>query len=108
MPQLSLDSTVQELYETPIGHDVLEKVLLQLNISTEWIDRSFIGRRKLRTLAKLSNKMLGEEFWNTLIALVNSEKDVPADRIPGKVGPIKPAWWKEAVVYQIRSNEGTD
>ena len=50
MPQISLDSTVRELFETPVGHDVIEKVLLQLNISEKWITNPLIGNRKIRTL----------------------------------------------------------
>ncbi len=101
MPQISLDSTVRDLYETPVGHDVIEKVLLQMNLSEKWILNPIIGKRKIRTLSKLTGKQMGPEFWQTLIALVNSEPDVPADRTSEKPCAVKPAWWKEAVIYQI-------
>ena len=101
MPQISLDSTVRELFETPVGHDVIEKVLLQLNISEKWITNPLIGNRKIRTLSKLTGKQLGDEFWQTLITLINSEPDVPADRTAHVSGKVTPAWWKEAVIYQI-------
>ena len=101
MPAISLDSTVKELFETPVGHDVIEKVLLQMNLSGKWITNPLIGNRKIRTLSKLTGKQLGAEFWQALITLVNSEPDMPADRIPGRTGTVRPAWWKEAVIYQI-------
>ena len=101
MPQISLDSTVRDLYETPVGHDVIEKVLLQMNLSEKWILNPIIGKRKIRTLSKLTGKQMGPEFWQTLIALVNSEPDVPADRTSENSCAVKPAWWKEAVIYQI-------
>lgn len=101
MEKLSMNSTVQALWETPVGHDVIEKVLLQLNISEKWITNPIVGRLRLKTLSSLTEKRLGAAFWSALVALVNAETGVPADRIPGAVGSIKPAWWKEAVIYQI-------
>ncbi len=98
---LTMESTVRELYETPIGHDVLAKVLLQMGIAEKWLQNPIIGGRKLKTLAKLTQKQFDAAFWQALIDLVNAETAIPADRIAGAVGGIRPTWWKEAVIYQI-------
>ena len=97
MANITLDNTLRELYETPIGHDALGKVLMQVGISENIIKKGPIGARKLRTLAKLTGKALGDNFWATLLKLVNSEQgEVYISR-----GEITRKWWKEAVFYQI-------
>ena len=95
--KVSLNSRIGELYATPIGHDTIYKVLLQLGLSEKIILNPLVSSLKLRTLAKLTKKQLGEGFFDTLLHLINSEKDVPA----GGNGPITETWWKEAVFYQI-------
>ncbi|MBR3839613.1 MAG: alpha-glucosidase [Erysipelotrichales bacterium] len=95
--KVTLDSKIKDLYRTPIGHDTIGKVLLQLGISDFAITNPVVGNLKLRTLANLTKSKLGSGFFDTLLHLINSEKDVPAD---GK-GEITETWWKEAVFYQI-------
>ena len=97
MKKLTLDSQVKDLYETVIGHDALAKVLLQLNISEKAITNPLVGSLKLKTLASLTKKQLGPEFFNALLHLVNTELEQPVV----KKGNITPKWWKEAVFYQI-------
>ena len=97
MAKITLDNTLKELYETPIGHDTLGKVLMQIGISDGMIKKGPIGNRKLRTIARLTGKILGPGFWETLLNLVNSEQgEVYISR-----GEITRKWWKEAVFYQI-------
>ena len=94
---LTLNSKVGELYVTPVGHDTLAKVLMQLGLSEKLITNVFVSNLKLKTLAALTKSKLGEGFFNALLRLVNSEKDVPfVSR-----GPITKKWWKEADFYQI-------
>ncbi len=97
MKPLTFESTVKELYKTPIGHDALAKVLLQLNLSEAVIVNPIVGSLKLKTLASLTKGKLGDDFFEALLKLVNTEKDTPFV----KKGNIIPKWWKEAVFYQI-------
>ena len=94
---ITLESKIIDLYRTPIGHDALGKLLMQLNISEYALTNPIIGNLKLKTVAKLTKKQLGDEFFEALLNLVNSEKDVP---VVSK-GEITKKWWKEAVFYQI-------
>jgi len=95
--QLTLNSKVGELYATPVGHDTIAKVLLQLGLSEKVITNGLVSNLKLKTLAALTKAKLGEGFFEALLHLVNSEKDVPfVSR-----GPVTKKWWKEAVFYQI-------
>ena len=95
--KLTLESTIGELYNSPIGHDTLGKVLMQLGVPDKVITNGLVSKMKLKTIANLSKKALGEEFFDTLLHLVNSEPDVP---VVSK-GTITKKWWKEAVFYQI-------
>lgn len=95
--KLTLDSTIGELYQTPVGHDALAKVLLQLGLSEKLVTNRFVASKKLKTVAKLTKGKLGESFYNSLLELVNSEPDAAR----ALRGEIIPKWWKEAVFYQI-------
>ena len=95
--QLTLNSKVGELFATPVGHDTLAKVLMQLGLPEKVITNCLVSNIKLKTLAALTKSKLGEGFFEALLHLVNSEKDVPFV----SKGNITKKWWKEAVFYQI-------
>ena len=95
--KLTIQSKIKELYATPVGHDTLAKVLMQLGISEKAITNPVVGNLKLKTLAALAEKPLGEGFFEALLHLINSEPDVPVV----SRGAITKKWWKEAVFYQI-------
>ena len=97
MKKLTLDNKIKDLYATPVGHDTLAKVLLQLNIPESAITNPVVGNLKLRNLASITKKQLGPDFFKALLHLVNSEEDVPVV----SRGTITRKWWKEAVFYQI-------
>lgn len=99
---LTLDSRIKELYRTPVGHDALAKVLLQLGLPESLLTGGLIANLKLRTVARLAGKMPGTvnftaDFFEALLHLVNSEPDEPK----ACHGKVFPKWWKEAVFYQI-------
>lgn len=95
--KLIRENKISELYSNPIGHDAIEKVLLQLGISEKIITNPIVSNVKIRTLEKLAGKKLGSGFFDAMLNLINIEQDTPAD---GK-GTIAEKWWKEAVIYQI-------
>ena len=94
---LTLNSKIGAFYQTPIGHDTIFKVLMQMGLSEKLITNKLVSNMKLKTVARLTKKQFGEDFFNVLLHLVNSEEDVPfvSD------GEITKKWWKEAVFYQI-------
>lgn len=95
--KLTYDSRIRELYRNPVGHDALARVLLQLGLPEGIITSPAVANLKLRTVAKLAGKKLGQDFFDALLRLVNLERDEPAP----STGPVTPKWWKEAVFYQI-------
>lgn len=95
--KLTLESKIGELYRNPVGHDALAKVLLQIGLPEKVITNPVVSGMKLKTVAGMTKKKLGTDFYEALLKLVNSEQDEPA---PGD-GRIAEKWWKEAVFYQI-------
>ena len=94
---LTLESRVGDLYATPVGHDALAKVLLQIGVPEKVITNGIVSNLKLKTIAKLTQKQLGGDFFDAMLHLVNMEPDVPV----ASRGAITKKWWKEAVFYQI-------
>ena len=95
--KLTMNSSIGELYQTPVGHDTLGKVLMQMNIPEKAITNKLVSGMKLKTLNTIIKKPLGGGFMDALLHLVNSEPDVPV----ASKGKITKKWWKEAVFYQI-------
>jgi oligo-1,6-glucosidase len=95
--KLDFNSKVKEVYKNPIGHDILSKLLLQMNKKETIITNRVVGNLRLKTVTALTRKSLGDDFFRTLLELLNSEQD---SSVPKK-GEISKAWWKQAVFYQI-------
>lgn len=94
---LTNNNRIKDIYANPIGKDVINRVLLQMNKSSKFVTNPIVANLKLKILPKLSRGVLDDEFVDTLLNLLNSEKDIPED----DGSPITKAWWKEAVFYQI-------
>lgn len=94
---LTKNSRIKEIYANPIGRDIINRVLLQMKISKKAINNPIIGNLKIKDLPKLLKNRLDDEFIDVLLNLSNTEKEI----VRADEGPIKKAWWKEAVFYQI-------
>ncbi len=97
MKKLDFNSKLKEIYDNPIGHDILYKLLLQMNKKESLIKNPIIGNLRLKTVASFTKKTLGDGFFQALLNLLNSENDKP---VTGEEEQ-KRTWWKEAVFYQI-------
>ncbi len=94
---LTMNSTIGQIYHTPVGHDAIAKVLMQLGLPEVLVTNPIISGLKLKTLADLTRGKLKQGFFDTLLHLAGGEADTPLV----KQGDIVPRWWKEAVFYQI-------
>lgn len=94
---LTEDSRIKDVYANPIGRDVIDRILLQMNVSNKVVTNPLVSNLKLKALPKLLKGKLDGEFVDALLTLLNTEQDTPRD----DEAPIKKAWWKEAVFYQI-------
>lgn len=90
-------SKIKDVYNSPIGHDIIARILLQLGKSEKLITNPLVGNLTLGMVEKLLKKQLGEEFFDAVLKLLNTETDVP----PKSPETVSKAWWKEAVFYQI-------
>ena len=97
---ITRDSTIREVFDTPIGHDVLKKLLMQLNLPDAALKNPIIGSIRLRSLDRLG-KLIGQridpDFIEAMCRLINSETSRPSSGTE----PVTEKWWKEAVFYQV-------
>ena len=91
------NSKIKDIYANPIGHDIFAKLLMQLGKSERLITNPIIGNLKLGTLEHMLKGKVEPSLFDAILTLLNTEQDKPA----AIDGPVKPAWWKEAVFYQI-------
>ena len=97
MMMITRDSTLKQIYETAVGHDALQKILLQAGLPDNLLSNPLSGKLRLKNIEKLGGGKVPAGLIDTLIHVINSERSVP---VTGQ-GPVRPAWWKEAVFYQI-------
>lgn len=90
-------SRIKEIYQNPVGHDVIARLLLQIGKSEKLITNPIVGNLKLCTIEKLLKGKIGPEFFDAVLMLLNTTGDVPV----ASKGERTKAWWKEAVFYQI-------
>lgn len=94
---ITMQSRVRDIYAHPVGRDILDKILMQMGKSSKWITNPLVSSLRLSTLKTLAGSKLGDDLFDTLMGLLNSEPDRPrTDKVPDT-----PKWWKEAVFYQI-------
>ncbi|MGH4125206.1 MAG: alpha-glucosidase [Clostridium sp.] len=91
------NSRIKELLQSPIGHDIIAKMLQQTGKSMTLVNNPIIRNMRLKQLSLLAPKIVNKDFISTLLTLLNSENDTPLLNDL----KIKEIWWKEAVVYQI-------
>lgn len=97
MSRLTENSKIKEIYKNPIGRDIINKILLQMNKNERVIDNSIVGNMKFKTFGKLAKNFLGDGFVDVFLTLLNREQSSLARPTKG----VDPVWWKESVVYQI-------
>jgi len=101
---LDKKSKVKDLYKNPVGKDVIDKLLLQMGKSDRLIKNPFVANLKVSGLEAMLKANVGPNFFDDILKLLNSEKDIPVT----KHERITRAWWKEAVFYQIYPRTFTD
>lgn len=101
---VDINSKIKDIYNTRVGKDLLDKILLQLGKGSEYITNPLVGNIKLRSIQKLVGRSLPDSFFDALLTLVNSDqltdKEIQEEKRQA-IAPVEHAWWKEAVFYQI-------
>lgn len=98
-------TTLRGLSRHPLGRDIVDSLTHQLGVSPRWITVSPLGLVRLGALSRLSRGRVDAAFVQTLIDLLNAHRDVPSEGLP-----LREAWFKEAVFYQVypRSFQDSD
>ncbi|QIK69654.1 alpha-glucosidase [Erysipelothrix sp. HDW6C] len=97
MNTFTLDSKVKDVLASPIGKDVINKVLLQLGLPRTLVQNPVVGNMKLNTLKKIGGKNVDDDFFIKALELLNTEHLEPRNDVIA----VERKWWKEAVFYQI-------
>ncbi|MGL6197591.1 MAG: alpha-glucosidase [Lachnospiraceae bacterium] len=94
-----MDSKVKDVYSHPLGKDIINKLLLQLNKKRKLVENPIISSRSLSFLRRIAGKRVSDGFWEAVLALLNNDLgDLSLITDPDQQ---EPCWWKEAVFYQI-------
>jgi len=94
----TLKSKIKDVWKNPVGHDVLAKILLQLNLPSILITNPLVSFLSLGQVKALSRGRLSEGFFESLIGLLSSVESPSTKQTEQKPNE---TWWKEAVFYQI-------
>ena len=92
---ITYNSTLNEVYNTAVGHDAIAKLLLQLGVDEDAFKK--LGWVKLKHLKLLTKYKVDSSFYKALTDLINIEND----KVEPSISAIEPTWWKEATIYQI-------
>ena len=93
--QLNLNSRVHDLYSHPLGRDIIDKLLLQMG-QPDWpIDK--LSSHRLKSLKNFAGRKVNPQFFNAILDVINAQPDIPSSDEAAHI----PAWWKEAVFYQV-------
>lgn len=91
------ESRIKDVLDNPIGSDLFSMIAARAKLGKGLIENPVVKNMKLKNLIKLSKGKVDEELIDTLCQKMNTyskERVIQGDTVA-------PAWWKEAVVYQI-------
>ena len=91
------ETKLKDILKSPAGHDILAKALYAAGLDLSVITKTPLGSLKISALQKLTAGKIDDKFIDSLLGILNSEKDTPLE----DDAPVRPKWWKEAVFYQI-------
>jgi len=94
----SIDSTIGEVLENPLGADLIEILRNELKIKKRLIHNGLVKRIRLKTLVTLSAGQLKMDFVEVIVSKLNH---YVSQNLPVHRNKIEPRWWKESVAYQI-------
>ncbi len=94
---LTMESSVYDVYKNPIGYDIIQKLLMQMGKSENLVLNPFVKNLKLKTLIKLFKNKISQQFFDSLLFMLNRD----TQEFCASKDEIVHAWWKEAVFYQI-------
>ncbi|MBN9225338.1 MULTISPECIES: alpha-glucosidase [unclassified Microbacterium] len=103
--EVSGRTRLREVYRHPLGRDIVDSLAHQTGLSRRLVTSSPLGWVRIGALPRLSRGAVDAAFVRTLVDLLNAHRDVPSEGLP-----LREAWFKEAVFYQVypRSFQDSD
>lgn len=95
---LTYKSKIRQVLKNPVGHDVISKLMLQLNLPKWYIQNPLVQNIRLKSVQKISKKKIPQDFWTAMLHLMNQEEEGYQEEINSEISH---QWWKEAIFYQI-------
>lgn len=104
-PEVSARARLRDLYRHPLGRDIVDSLAHHAGGSPMLLTRGPLGLVRLGALPRLTGGRADAAFVQTLVDLLNAHRDIPTDGLP-----LREAWSKEAVFYQVypRSFQDSD
>lgn len=87
---------LRDVYAHPVGRDALDKVLLQLGRSRRWVTNPLVANLPLAVVDRIAGRVVGPGFVAAFLDIL-ADHPLPDDAATTPA----PAWWREAVFYQV-------
>ena len=99
-----MKSKIRDIYKSPIGRDVINKLILQMDVSDKFLKNPLSMSMPLTALRDLMGKRIDPNLWDSLLALLNSG----TDELMVSASGTERKWWKESLFYQIYPRSFSD
>ncbi|WP_224763625.1 alpha-glucosidase [Salinibacterium sp. ZJ70] len=105
-PEITARSRIRDLLAHPLGRDIIDTLAQQTGASARLLDNPIVGALRLSALPTLTRGAVDASFLSSLTGLLATAPDAPT---PAGM-PLREAWFKEAVFYQVypRSFQDSD
>ena len=97
MNKFTIRSKIRDIYKNPVGRDIIDRLLLQMNMGERILKNPFSMGMSLAALRDLMGKKIDLDFWDAVLVLLNTETEQYAGGTP----KTERKWWKESIFYQI-------
>ncbi len=92
---LTSHARLRDVYATPMGRDVVDRLLLQAGLPRRIAPA--LGWMRLSLVERLAARFASPGLVDLVLGLVNQESEAPSDNPAPEPAP----WWREAVFYQV-------
>ena len=93
-----MNSRIRDICLHPVGRDVINKILLQMNVKRGLLYNPVVGSLKLSVLRRLIGDKISAGFWEAVLLILNADL---GDSAAAAASSGEDRWWKDAVFYQI-------
>ena len=97
MMKFTFDSKIGELYQTSVGHDMLNRLASALGKNPGLFAAFPVCGMSVKKISSKMEGIIGRDAFQTMLDVINMQND----RVVPEEVKAEKQWWKEAVFYQI-------